>query len=334
VAHALLEQLGEPLEIDGEHGARSIQVAASVGVATCRLPRGDPRALVHQAALAVWQAKQSGGGVGTYDAEVDGPARQPPVGELRVALEQGDLEVYLQPQVHLGTGAVHGAEALTRWRHPNDGVLLPASFLPLAARTGLMRPISTMVYDLAISACARWWHQGFEVPVSVNLTVSDLMNDELTDRIPGYLEPHGLPPRALRIEITEDAFLSEPATAAALIDRWHQAGIMVALDDFGTGYSSLAYLRELRLGELKLDRVFVADLARPRTCTIVRHTVAMAHDLGMLVVAEGVEDADTARALAELGCDIGQGLHFGDAMPLPQFQGYLRADAAPPGASV
>jgi EAL domain-containing protein (putative c-di-GMP-specific phosphodiesterase class I) len=251
-----------------------------------------------------------------------------------VALEQGDLEVYLQPQVHLGTGAVHGAEALTRWRHPNDGVLLPASFLPLAARTGLMRPISTMVYDLAISACARWWHQGFEVPVSVNLTVSDLMNDELTDRIPGYLEPHGLPPRALRIEITEDAFLSEPATAAALIDRWHQAGIMVALDDFGTGYSSLAYLRELRLGELKLDRVFVADLARPRTCTIVRHTVAMAHDLGMLVVAEGVEDADTARALAELGCDIGQGLHFGDAMPLPQFQGYLRADAAPPGASV
>jgi len=328
VAHALLGRLDEPITVGTPAGPRTVQVTASVGVATCRLPREDPSELVHQASVAVRQAKQSGGGVSHFESGGEQPVRQPPIGELRVALEQGDLEVYLQPQVRLDGGAVCGAEALARWRHPKDGVLLPASFLPLAAQTGLMSPIAAMVNDLALSACATWWEQGFEVPVSVNLAASDLMDDRLTERIPGYLELYGLPARALRIEITEEVFLTDTSTVASLVNRWRAAGVRVALDDFGTGYSSLAYLRELPIGELKLDRVFVADLSRSTTATIVRHTIAMAHDLGMQVVAEGIEDAATAQALAEMGCDIGQGLHFGAAMPLDDFLSFLRADVA------
>ncbi len=323
VAHGLLSQLDEPLRVNAGGVEHTVKVDASIGIATCRLPRDDPSSLVRKASLAVRTAKASGGGISHFDADQESPVRLPPVGELRVALEQGDLEVFLQPQICLSQGRVCGAEALARWRHPKDGVLLPASFLPLAAQTGLMRPIAAMVMELAVTACAQWWRLGHRVPVSVNLTPSDLLDDALTDRIPGVLEPFGLPPEALRIEITEDVFLADTATVGALLHRWRDAGVRVALDDFGTGYSSLAYLRELPIGELKLDQVFVGDLARPSTATIVRHTIAMAHELGMPVVAEGVEDAATAATLAGLGCDIGQGLHFGSAMALPEFLTYL-----------
>jgi len=328
VAHALLAQLDEPVMISVGGAERSVTVDASIGIATCRLPRDDPTSLVRQASLAVWRAKESGGGISHFDADQDSPVRLPPIGELRVALEQGDLEVFLQPQIRLAQGSVCGAEALARWRHPKDGVLLPASFLPLAAQTGLMRPIAAMVIDLAVTACTEWWSLGHRVPVSVNLTPSDLLDSALTDRIPAFLGPFGLPPEALRIEITEDVFLADTATVATLLNRWRDDGVRVALDDFGTGYSSLAYLRELPIGELKLDQVFIGDLARPSTATIVRHTIAMAHELGMPVVAEGVEDAATAAILSGMGCDIAQGLHYGSAMALPEFLTYLATHPA------
>ncbi|MBK6871759.1 MAG: bifunctional diguanylate cyclase/phosphodiesterase [Kineosporiaceae bacterium] len=325
VAHALLAQLDAPIRVNMPTGPRDVQVAASVGVATCRLPREDPRELVHQASQAVRQAKRSGGGVSHVAPGEDQPTRLPPIGELRVALEQGDLEVYLQPQVDLRRGRLCGAEALARWRHPQDGVLLPASFLPLAAQTGLMRPIAAAVTELAVAAVAQWWDRGFRVPVSLNLTPSDLLDETLTARIPGCLKPYGLPTEALRIEITEDVFLADADLVAGVLHRWQEAGVHVALDDFGTGYSSLAYLRELPISELKLDRVFITDLARPRTTAIVRHTIAMAHELGMKVVAEGIEDADTAAVLTEMGCDIGQGTFFGAAMAVPEFLAHLAA---------
>ncbi len=340
VAQALLAQLEDDVEVgpfaepgpaDGTDPAETtvidrVRVSASVGIATCRLPRGDPGSLVSQAAVAVLRAKQSGGGISHYDPDQEHATRRPPIRELRVALAQGDLEVHLQPQVDLRTRAVHGAEALARWRHPNDGVLLPASFLPLAAQTGLMRPIAKVLLDRTVQACRQWWSRGHEVPVSLNLSVSDLLDPDLTDDILQHLAKAGLPPRALRIEITEDVFLTDADVVAELLHAWQQAGVVVALDDFGTGYSSLAYLRRLPIGELKLDQVFIHDLDRTATATIVRHTVAMAHDLGMTVVAEGIEDEETARRLLELGCDFGQGILFGAAMPLQQFLAFLDLD--------
>lgn len=331
IAQAMLATLDDPVEIapaDGPggigHPVRGIvRVAASVGIATGRLD-DDPAVLVGQAEVAVQRAKRSGGGIGRFDAAaVDRTTHRPPMGALREALEHGDLEVHLQPQVDLATGRVRGAEALARWRHPDAGVLLPASFLPLAAQTGLMRPTAQRLLERAVTACRQWWDAGHEVPVSLNLSVSDLLDPEVTRDIPARLQAAGLPARALRIEITEDVFLSDADVVSSLLDTWHAAGVVVALDDFGTGYSSLAYLRRLPIGELKLDQVFVRDLARPTTATIVRHTIAMAHDLGMEVVAEGVEDRATADTLVGMGCDIGQGLLFGGAMPVHEFMDHL-----------
>jgi EAL domain-containing protein (putative c-di-GMP-specific phosphodiesterase class I) len=272
----------------------------------------------------VYRGKSTSSGIAVYDPERDGagPLRLRRVDELRSAVERGDLVVHLQPQVDLATGRVAGCEALARWRHPLDGVLLPDAFLPLAAHTGLMRPVAAVVLDRALEACALWWDQ-YGVPVSVNLSADDLLDPGLTGRIADTLERHGLPGAALRVEITEEALVADPQAAAALLHGWQALGVAVALDDFGTGYSSLAYLRELPFDELKLDRVFGADLRRRATATIVAHTIAMAHGLGLRVVAEGVEDEAAARTLADLGCDIAQGHAFGAAMAPAEFLTFL-----------
>jgi diguanylate cyclase (GGDEF)-like protein len=328
VSTLLRGALAEPIEAvrAGSEPVR-LHLQASIGIATCRLRSGQPPDLLRQADVAVARAKSAGSGVESFDPQRDriDTTRLRRTDELRTALDRGDLEVYLQPQVDLAGGTVVGAEALARWRHPQDGVLLPASFLPLAAQTGLLRPVAELVLDRSMAACARWWREGHTVPVSINLTVDDLRDPALPDLLEGGLARHGLPASAVVVEITEDALLADPPAAASLLQRWRQVGVGVALDDFGTGYSSLAYLRDLPLDELKLDRAFVSDLRNRTTATIVRHTVALAHALGLRVVGEGVEDAATARALADSGCDVGQGLYFGDAMDVDQFVAHLAA---------
>jgi diguanylate cyclase (GGDEF)-like protein len=323
VAESLCAVLAEPVELDGHR----LHVRASVGVATCLIPHDEPEDLLRQADVALNRAKAVGTSLEVYDPARDlrTAHRLMRIDELRSALERGDLEVYLQPQVDLADGVVVGAEALARWRHPQDGVLLPDSFLPLAAQTGLMRPVAALVLDRALSACGRWWRRGHRIPVSVNLTADDLRDAGISRRISECLHQHGLPAQALRIEITEDVLLTDPEAAGQLLQSWRRAGIAVAVDDFGTGYSSLGYLRELPFDELKLDRSFVTDLHRRTTATIVRYTIAMAHGLGMRVVAEGVEDQATARALSDVGCDLGQGLYFGAAMAPQEFLELLDA---------
>jgi diguanylate cyclase len=322
VAQALRSSLREPFLIDGAR----LHVEASIGVATCHPSRGEPTDLLRQADVAMYQAKAIGTGIELYDPDRDdgGPERLRRTDELREALERGDLEVHIQPQVDLRSGAIVGAEALARWRHPEDGVLLPDSFLPLAEHTGLMRPVAALVLDRALEACSTWWAAGFPVPVSVNLGADDLRDPELPGRVTDLLRRHGLPPAALRVEITEQALLTDPAAAAVLLTRWRADGVAVAIDDFGTGYSSLSYLRELPVDEVKLDRAFVVDIGRARTSTIVRHTVAMAHGLWARVVAEGIEDVATARIVTDLGCDVGQGNYFGAAMTTHEFVARLQ----------
>jgi diguanylate cyclase (GGDEF)-like protein len=321
VAKALCAVLAEPVEIDGDR----LHVRASVGIATCLIPSEEPEDLLRQADVALNRAKATGTALEVYDPARDRRTarRLKRIDELRSALERGDLEVFLQPQVDLSDGAIVGCEALARWRHPQDGVLLPDSFLPLAAQTGLMRPVAALVLDRALDACEEWWSRGHRIPVSVNLTPDDLRDPGLSRRIEELLTRHGLPAMALRIEITENVLVTDPQSASQLLQSWRQAGIAVAIDDFGTGYSSLGYLRDLPFDELKLDRSFVADLTRRTTTIIVRHTVSMAHGLGMRVVGEGVEDQATARALVDVGCDIGQGLFFGPAAAVETFLDHL-----------
>jgi diguanylate cyclase (GGDEF)-like protein len=321
VAKALRASLAEPFDVEGAR----LHVGASIGIAACHLGSGEPTDLLRRADVAMYQAKAAGTGVEVYDPDRDraGGERLRRIEELRDALERGELEVHVQPQVDLSDGRITGAEALARWRHPVDGVLLPDSFLPLAEQTGLMRPVASLVIDGALAACATWWHEGHKVPVSVNVGAEDLREEDLSTELSRALDRHDLPPSALRVEITEQALLTDPKAASAVLERWRADGISVAIDDFGTGYSSLSYLRELPVDEVKLDRAFTADIQRGTTSTIVRHTVAMAHALWARVVAEGIEDAATARALADLGCDVGQGLHFGDAMTTAEFVALL-----------
>jgi diguanylate cyclase (GGDEF)-like protein len=323
VAEGLLGSLLEPFEIDGSR----LHVQASIGMATCHPSRGEPTDLLRQADVAMYHAKAAGTGIELYDPERDegGPERLRRTDELRQALQRGDIEVHIQPQVDLRTGMITGAEALARWRHPEDGVLLPDSFLPLAEHTGLMRPVAAVVLDRALAACSTWWQAGHQVPVSVNLGADDLRDPELPGRVTDVLRRYELPPDALRVEITEQALLTDPAAAALVLARWRADGIAVAIDDFGTGYSSLSYLRELPIDEVKLDRAFIADIRRATTSTIVRHTVAMAHGLWARVVAEGIEDEATARLITDLGADVGQGLYFGAAMTTAEFVDRLQA---------
>ena len=324
VAGALRESLVEPFEIDGAR----LHVRASVGVATGHPSAGEPADLLRQADVAMYLAKATGSGIELYDPARDQQSahRLRRIDELREALERGELEVHLQPQVDLHTGSIVGAEALARWRHPEDGVLLPEAFLPLAEQTGLMQPVAALVLDRALAACTTWWRE-FQLPVSVNLGAEDLRNPDMPDQVPATLRRHRLPAEALRVEITEQALLTDPQAVSAVLSRWRDDGVTVAIDDFGTGYSSLSYLRELPVDEVKLDRTFVADIHRRTTATIVRHTIAMAHGLWAKVVAEGIEDESTARALTDLGCDVGQGLYFGAATTAADFVDLLRSRA-------
>jgi len=318
IAEQLRAALHAPFDVSGSR----LHVAASIGIATAPGSAAADAAgdLLRQADVALHQAQRTRTGQALYDRSGDhGGERLRRTGELRQAVARGDIEVYLQPQIDLRTGVIVGAEALARWRHPHDGVLLPAAFLPLAEHTGLARPMAALVLERALAACASWWGPGRRIPVSVNLGADDLRDEALPGQVSAALQRYGLPAEALRVEITEQTLLTDPAAVADLLSRWRADGVSVSIDDFGTGYSSLAYLSRLPVDEVKLDRTFVADLARPATETIVQHTVAMAHGLGARVVAEGIEDRPTARRLATLGCDVGQGLTFGAALALPAF---------------
>ncbi|WP_285594690.1 bifunctional diguanylate cyclase/phosphodiesterase [Kineosporia sp. NBRC 101731] len=322
IANRLQACLHEPFDVCGSR----LHMAASIGIATSTSPLPPERSdLLRRADVALHHARRDRTGQARYDpSDDDGGERLRRTGELRLALTRGDIEVHLQPQVDLGSGRIVGAEALARWRHPRDGVLLPAVFLPLTERTGLGRPMAALVLDQALAACASWWREGHQVPVSVNLSADDLRDEELSGRIGAALRQHSLPPAALRVEITEQSLLTDPEAASVLLRRWRQDGISVSIDDFGTGYSSLSYLRQLPMDEVKLDQAFVADLARESTATIVQHTIAMAHGLKARVVAEGIEDGPTARRLTDLGCDTGQGLFYGGAVTAPEFLERLR----------
>jgi EAL domain-containing protein (putative c-di-GMP-specific phosphodiesterase class I) len=241
--------------------------------------------------------------------------------ELRTALENDQLEVFLQPQVDLVDGHVVGAEALVRWRHPTRGLLTPGDLLPAAEQAGLLRPLTDQVLELALTATERWW-QHAQVPVSVNLSAVNVTDLDLPGKVATMLSTHGLPARALTLELVEDTLMADPEHGRIVLGELRGLGVRTSIDDYGTGYSSLAYLRHLPADELKLDRSLTLDVdCDPRAATIVRHTVALAHDLGLTLVAEGVEAAGIQAALAALGCDAAQG--YGIARPMP-VEAFLR----------
>jgi diguanylate cyclase len=216
-----------------------------------------------------------------------------------------------------------------RWRHPTRGMLYPDAFLPIVEQSGLMAALTRLVLDTAVGQLAQWHRAGVPISVAVNLSASDLLDEALAERIAALMAEHDLPAFALELEITESVLMTEPQRARKVLMELRQLGLQIAVDDYGTGYAALAYLRDLPIDELKIDRSFVAHVtADPRSAAIVRSTIELAHALDLTVVAEGVEDQESLDAVKAFGCDFAQGYHFSRALPAEAFTAWMLAWAA------
>jgi EAL domain-containing protein (putative c-di-GMP-specific phosphodiesterase class I) len=257
----------------------------------------------------MYRAKVTPSGVAVYTPEDDPftPQRLALAGELREAIGRGEIEVLFQPVVSLRTNAVVGAEALVRWRHPQRGLLPANTFVPVAERTGMIHPLTLHVLSVALTECRHWRDAGHELSVAVNLSMQNLLDTRLPGDLVDLLVHQDLPPDALVLELTESLAMTEVRRTLDVLAQVNALGIRLAIDDFGTGYSSLAYLRRLPVSQLKIDRSFVHSLVDDPGAAIVATVIELGHQLGLEVVAEGVESMDALERLAAMGCDLGQG---------------------------
>jgi diguanylate cyclase (GGDEF)-like protein len=305
----------------------SLEVEASAGIALYPDHGLDPEVLLQHADVAMYNAKSSRSGCELY-AETRhefSPSRLRLVQDLRSGIANGQLELHYQPKIRLSDNRVIGVEALARWNHPEQGLISPASFIPLAEHTGLIRPLTLAVLDMAIDQCAAWRSRGIDLGMAVNLSPRNLVDHELPHQIKLLLEERGVPTTSLELELTEDTIMSDPKRARDVLARLDAMGIWLAIDDFGTGYSSLAYLKQLPVTTLKIDRSFVTTMQeREDDAVIVRSTIALGRNLGLRVVAEGVENDEVMNELRQLGCDVVQGFHVSRPVPAADFERWLR----------
>jgi len=314
VVHKILRAIEQPIEADGQW----LDVGASIGIA--RFPEhGDkPDTLISRADVAMYLAKAANSEFAFYDATHDGTQQEQLslLGELRRAMERQELRVYFQPKIDLRTGRTRGVEALVRWMHPMRGIVPPIEFMPFAERTGFVRTVTRFVLETALTRCGQWLAQGMRLQVSINISVRDLQNTDLPDIVASLLASCTVPPELVCLEITESSFMENPQRALHTLGRLRALGIRLSIDDFGTGFSSLAYLRKLRVHEIKIDRTFIAAMEESDDMVIVRSTIELAHNLGLNVVAEGIEDEKSLARLRAMDCDEAQG--FLMSRPLPE----------------
>ncbi len=291
-------------------GGVEVDVTAGVGIALFPDHGEDVDTLLKRADVAMYEAKRARRPHAVYTSELDPytAERLGLVAELRRAIEQRELHLHYQPKYDLATRRLCGVEALVRWDHPARGPVTPAEFVPVAEHTGLIRPLTEMVLDEALDQVRAWRDAGHEVPVSVNLSARSLLDAELPARVADALARHGIPAALLSLEITETVIMEDPGRALAILRALDAMGIRLGIDDFGTGYSSLAYLKQLPVAELKIDRSFVMNMSdSEQDAAIVRSTIDLGHNLGLDIVAEGVEDQPTLDELARLTCETAQG---------------------------
>lgn len=288
----------------------ALDVEASVGVVLSGEHGADPTTLVQRADIAMYIAKVQNLGVFAYDPDVDGhtPAKLALLGELRRALNRGELTLHYQPKVSIRTAEVVGVEALVRWEHPDRGMILPDAFIPLAEHTGLIGPLTTYVFGAALAQARIWMDAGRPLSVSVNLSARSLLDERLAGQVADLLDQHCVPARLLQLEVTESALMTEPDRAQRLLQALSALGIRLSIDDFGAGYTSLGQLKNLPISELKIDKSFIVTMREdPSDALIVQSIVDLGHNLGLTIVAEGVETAALLDDLASFSCDIAQG---------------------------
>ncbi len=322
-ARGLVAALSSPLDLDG----LTLVLEASAGVAVFPDHASDAEGLLRRADVAMYQAKRDRTGVEAYESKRDSntPDRLGLLGDLRRALDAHEVELHYQPKVRFD-GQVSGLEALVRWVHPERGRVPPDEFIAIAESSGLMPQLTEYVLETALGQVAAWRSQGLFVPVAVNVSPRDVHSPGFAGSVAARLARHGVPAGALQLEITEHVLLEDPTRAADTLNALTGHGVKMSLDDFGTGYSSLVHLRRLPVSELKIDRSFVARLAvDTEDAEIVRCTIDLAHSLGLLVVAEGVEDDETWERLRDLRCDAVQGWLVAAAMPPDETTAWLLA---------
>ena len=308
VSHRVRAALAEPIAL----GGLTLDVGASIGVALGPEHGQDPATLLRRADLAMYAAKRAGEGISLFtpDLDRDNAERLGLTGELRAAIERNQLVLHYQPKVALSDGRVIGVEALVRWEHPTRGLLRPDQFISVAEQAGLIEPLTYWVLRAARAQQAQWQSAGLELSMAVNLSAQSLRDSNLLETVRDVLIAHPDCHAGFELELTESMLMSDPARARSLLASLRGMGVRVAVDDFGTGYSSLAYLKRLPLDELKIDRSFLRDVASDvRDAALVRATIDLGHTLGLCVVAEGVEDADSLVLLKDMGCDEVQGYY-------------------------
>jgi len=315
VAQLLVKTLEQPFTVNGH----AVSIGASIGITMYPEHGTDVETLLRQADVAMYIAKRGATGHAVYSWLRDGhdPDRLNLVGELREGIERNELVLHYQPKLSLRTGDCGRVEALVRWQHPRHGLMQPDQFIPLAEQTGLIKPLTRWVLETALRQCRAWHDSGLDIVVGVNLSMRNLHDPELVEQVVELLKTTGVQPASLKLEVTESTLMTDPQRALAALTRFRDIGVEVAIDDFGTGHASLSYLKQMPVSEIKLDRSFVSDMRTDKQdYTIVRSTIELAHDLGLRVIAEGVEDQATWDLLVELGCDLAQGYYM--SRPLPE----------------
>ncbi len=323
VAKKVLDSLEPSFELDDQ----ILSIGASIGIALYPEHGDDDASLIRYADIAMYDAKGGRGEPCLYDPDADHytTARLALMTDLRKAIENAELRLYYQPQVELSTKKVRAVEALTRWVHPVHGSISPEEFISLAESSDLIRMLSEWVLGKAIGQIAEWHSQGEDIIVAINLSSRDLLNPVLADTIGLLCEKHKVSPSMLKVEITESVIMSNPEQMINVLKHPVLSQMNYAIDDFGTGYSSLNYLKKLPIREVKIDKSFVLDMVgNAEDTSIVRSVIELAHNLGHIVVAEGVETEQTLTQLELLGCNMAQGFYFSPAVEAAALPGVIK----------
>jgi diguanylate cyclase (GGDEF)-like protein len=323
VAQRILSAFERPITLD-DH---TVDLGAGIGLASAPQHAMDADMLLSRAELAMYAAKQQQSGTVAYHPGLDSTSEESltMLSELRHAVDDHQMRLYVQPKIDLHTGAVLGGEALVRWQHPTRGLVPPMKFIPFAEQTGFIRVLTMWMIEQVAILGEQLRHQDLRMKLAVNLSTRDLMDQELPTKLDRVLQRHQIDPKLIILEITESAIMDDPQRALNTLNRLHGLGVKLSIDDFGTGYSSLAYLKQLPVDELKIDKSFVMNMQSDlQDAKIVRSTIDLAHNLGLSVVAEGVETIKTWKLLEALSCDEAQGYYIAKPMPSDQFAAWVQ----------
>jgi len=321
-AKRIQQSLEQPISIDEQ----TVDLGAGIGISGYPDNGQTSDTLLSTAEVAMYVAKRRGSSIVVYDPSIDKSSQESLslLSELRRALDRNEFRLYAQPKVDLASGRVVGAEALVRWIHPEKGFIGPDNFIPFAETTGFISMLTTWMLGQAGALCAELQKKGMTLKFSVNLSTRDLLDQELPARFGEILERNQLSPSSMCLEITESAIMDDPVRAQLTLERLHHMGVELAIDDFGTGYSSLAYLKRLPVDELKIDKSFVLNMEHDADdAKIVKSTIDLGHNLGLRVVAEGLETLAVWHLLRQMGCDQAQGYYMSKPMPGEHFITWL-----------